>query len=96
VHADQQFISELLNIMAIEHENILKLLSYCSEAQKKVVLHNNKYIIADTTECILCYEYASKGSIEKYIFGMEFTMLHISLSSFCFFFYGYAIWHILT
>lgn len=71
VPAGKQFVMEATNFMAIEHENILKLLSYCREARKKLVEHNGRYIIVDATECILCYEYASKGSIDKYIFGMR-------------------------
>jgi len=57
--------------MVVDHENILKILSCCSEAKKKVVEHKGKYILVDTDECVLCYEYAPKGSLRGYLSGMR-------------------------
>ncbi|WVZ53195.1 hypothetical protein U9M48_004169 [Paspalum notatum var. saurae] len=67
VPAGQQFKKEATNLIVVRHENIQKLLSYCSEAIKNVVEHKGKYILVDTDECILCYEYAPKGSLREYL-----------------------------
>lgn len=68
VTPDKQFQNEVGNLMAIQHENIVKLIGFCYETQKKVVEHNGRYILADTIESLLCYEYVQKGSLEKYLF----------------------------
>ncbi|KAK3119996.1 hypothetical protein QOZ80_9AG0679190 [Eleusine coracana subsp. coracana] len=69
VPQEKQFKNEVINLMAAQHENIVKLVGYCHGTQKKVVEHNRKYIIVDVTETFLCYEYLSKGSLDKYLFG---------------------------
>ncbi|OEL31937.1 Cysteine-rich receptor-like protein kinase 36 [Dichanthelium oligosanthes] len=67
VTAGKRFLNAATNLMALQHENILKLLSCCSEAKKKVVEHKGKYILVDTEECVLCYEYVPKGSLQNYL-----------------------------
>jgi len=68
--ADKTFSNEVCNLMAAQHENIVKLVGYCHESQKKVVQHNGRYIIVDIAEIFLCYEYLPKGSLDNYLFGM--------------------------
>ncbi|KAL6875613.1 hypothetical protein ACP4OV_013126 [Aristida adscensionis] len=68
VSHEKTFHNEVGNLMAAQHENIVKLVGYCHESQKKVVEHNGKYIIVDITETLLCYEFLPKGSLDKYIF----------------------------
>lgn len=67
---EKTFNNEVCNLMAAKHENIVKLVGYCHELQKKLVQHNGRYIIVDVTETCLCYEYLPKGSLDKYLFGM--------------------------
>jgi serine/threonine protein kinase len=69
VPPEKQFSNEVVNLMAIQHENIVKLVGFCHESHKKVVEHNKKYIIVDVAETFLCYEYLPRGSLDKYIFG---------------------------
>ncbi|CAL4994133.1 unnamed protein product [Urochloa decumbens] len=69
VPAGEKFLHASTNLMALQHENIVKLLSCCSEAKKKVVEHKGKYILVDTEECVLCYEYVPKGSLQNYLSG---------------------------
>lgn len=68
VSRDKAFDNEVLNIMALNHENIVKLVGYCHETQRKVVQNNGRYIVADIAECLLCYEYLPKGSVHKNLF----------------------------
>jgi len=67
---EKTFSNEVCNLMAAQHENIVKLVGYCHESQKKVVQHNGRYIIVDIAEVFLCYEYLPMGSLDKYLFGM--------------------------
>jgi serine/threonine protein kinase len=62
------FTTEVTNLMALQHDNIVELVHYCHEAQKKVVQNNGRYVIVDVTECCLCYKYLPKGSLDKYIY----------------------------
>jgi len=74
------FASEVTNLMALQHENIVELVHYCHEAQKKVVQNNGRYVIVDMTESCLCYKYLPKGSLDNYIYGMQYIIQHLSLS----------------
>ncbi|OEL15078.1 putative receptor-like protein kinase [Dichanthelium oligosanthes] len=65
---DKTFKNEVGNLMAAQHENIVKLVGFCHETHKKVVEHSGKYIIVDVAEILLCYEYLPKGSLDKHIF----------------------------
>ena len=66
---DKAITNEVQNIMALKHDNIVKLVGFCHEGQKKVVLNNGRYIVADVFESLLCYEYLPKGSLQKNHFG---------------------------
>lgn len=65
---DKAFTNEVQNIMALQHDNIVKLVGYCHEGQKKVVQNNGRYIVADVFESLLCYEYLAMGSLQKNLF----------------------------
>ncbi|XP_047091678.1 cysteine-rich receptor-like protein kinase 36 [Lolium rigidum] len=65
---DKAFTNEVQNMMALRNENIVKLLGYCHEGQKKVVQNNGRYIVADVFESLLCYEYLPVGSLQKNLF----------------------------
>ena len=80
VATDKQFKNEVGNLMAIQHENIVRLYGYCHEAQKKVIDHNGRYILVDVVESMLCYEYAPNGNLDKWIFGMR---MHYPTDLFC-------------
>jgi serine/threonine protein kinase len=67
---DNQFKNEVGSLMKVNHRNIVKLIGYCYEIQKKVVEHNGKYILTEAVEKLLCYEYISNGSLDKHLFGM--------------------------
>ncbi|XP_066339703.1 receptor like protein kinase S.2-like isoform X3 [Miscanthus floridulus] len=68
VRAAITFETEVKNLMALKHKNIVQLVGFCHEAQKKVIQHRGKYVIVDAIESCLCYEYLAKGSLEKQLY----------------------------
>uniref|UniRef100_A0A8R7K2R0 Protein kinase domain-containing protein n=1 Tax=Triticum urartu TaxID=4572 RepID=A0A8R7K2R0_TRIUA len=71
---DKAFNNEVQNIMALKNENIVPLVGYCHEGQRKVVLNNGRYIVADVYEGLLCYEYLPEGSLNKNLFVLPRKM----------------------
>jgi serine/threonine protein kinase len=67
---EDRFRNEVANHMAIQHENIVRLIGYCYEHTNKVVQDNGRYVIMENSESLLCYEYLPKGSLHNYIYGM--------------------------
>ncbi|KAI4997729.1 hypothetical protein ZWY2020_053071 [Hordeum vulgare] len=74
VARDKAFTNEVQNIMALRHKNVVKLVGYCHEGQKKVVQNNGRYIVADVYESLLCYEYLPVGSLQKNLFDKPINM----------------------
>jgi serine/threonine protein kinase len=72
---DKAFNNEVQNIMALQHKNVVRLVGYCHESQKKVVQNNGRYIVADIVESLLCYEYLAGGSLKKNLFGMSIFLV---------------------
>ncbi|KAF7027540.1 LOW QUALITY PROTEIN: hypothetical protein CFC21_039574 [Triticum aestivum] len=73
---DKVFTNEVHNIMALQlhHENVVKLVGYCHEAQKKVVQNNGRYIVADIVESLFCYEYLPHGNLQKNLLDVKYVM----------------------
>lgn len=69
VPPEKQFHNEVMNLMAIKHENIVKLIGFCYEPQKKVIQRSGRYIHVDVVESYMCYEYVHNGSLGRYISG---------------------------
>jgi hypothetical protein len=76
---EKQFQNEVINLMAVQHENIVKLFGYCHATQKKVIEHGGRYILVDVVESLLCYEYCPKGNLDKCIFGMQTNYMMVYL-----------------
>ncbi|XP_037472105.1 tyrosine-protein kinase JAK2-like isoform X2 [Triticum dicoccoides] len=74
VARDRTFNNEVQNLMALKNENVLPLVGCCYEGQKKVMIHNGRYIAADVYEGLLCYEYLPKGSLQRNLFEVPKKM----------------------
>uniref|UniRef100_A0ACD6A678 Uncharacterized protein n=1 Tax=Avena sativa TaxID=4498 RepID=A0ACD6A678_AVESA len=70
---DKTFKKEVTNVMALKHENIVQIVGYCSEMSKKLVQFDKRYIQADITESLICYEYLPNGSLKENLFGPKAT-----------------------
>ncbi|KAG2633801.1 hypothetical protein PVAP13_2NG294900 [Panicum virgatum] len=63
---EDQFQNELSNLVRLQHQNIVQVVSYCYEIQKKLVKYNGKYVLADKIYRLLCFEYMQNGNLDEY------------------------------
>ncbi|XP_037488272.1 cysteine-rich receptor-like protein kinase 26 isoform X3 [Triticum dicoccoides] len=64
---DKQFIREFHNLMMLNHPNIVRLVSYCYETQRKHIEFEGRIVFGETTYKALCFEYMPKGSLQKHL-----------------------------
>lgn len=64
---DDQFKNEVMNLMGVQHQNIVQLLGYCYETRNRVAEYNGKLVFAGYDERVLCLEYLQGGSLEKHL-----------------------------
>lgn len=76
---DKQYENEARHLMRLKHPNIVQLVGYCSETEKKLVPHNGIFVYAEEFERLLCLEYLPKGNLRGHLSG---TTLHCSFSFF--------------
>ena len=76
---DNQYENEARHLMRLKHPNIVQLVGYCSETEKKLVLHDGIYVCADKFHRLLCLEYLPKGDLRGHLSG---TTIHCSFSFF--------------
>ena len=69
------FYREVDSLLNIEHKNVVRFLGFCASTdQTAIQIEGSKqHIYADVRERLLCFEYISNGSLQKYITG---TLLH--------------------
>eukprot|EP00252_Welwitschia_mirabilis_P009557 TRINITY_DN221_c0_g1_i12.p1 TRINITY_DN221_c0_g1~~TRINITY_DN221_c0_g1_i12.p1 ORF type:complete len:708 (-),score=47.82 TRINITY_DN221_c0_g1_i12:302-2425(-) len=60
-----EFLNELLLLSRLNHQNLVKLIGYCDDAD----------------ELMLVYEYMSHGSLKDYLYGHEHTNLSLNWKS---------------
>ena len=66
---DKTFENECFNILRIQHPNIIRLVGYCYETQRKHVMYNGELRFSDHIYRILCFELMQGGSLDKYLNG---------------------------
>lgn len=69
------FYREVDSLLNIEHKNVVRFLGFCASTdQTAIQIEGSKqHIYAEVRERLLCFEYISNGSLQKYITG---TLLH--------------------
>lgn len=65
---EKAFSTKVQNLMALEHENIVKVVAFCREPLMKLVQSDGEFVKAHIIESLLCYEYLQKGSLHDYLF----------------------------
>jgi serine/threonine protein kinase len=66
---EKQFHNECINLMRVQHKNIVRLVGYCDETHRRCVKYNGDYVFADENERALCFEYLQGGSLDKHVSG---------------------------
>jgi coatomer subunit beta' len=51
----------------VQHKNIVQFLGY---TQEEAMEYQGEVIMPDTRERLLCFEYLSNGSLDRYVSGM--------------------------
>ncbi|KAM0862569.1 hypothetical protein ACQ4PT_045172 [Festuca glaucescens] len=64
---ENKFHQEVECLMKVKHRNIVRFLGYCADTQGKMEKYNEKFVMADVQQRLLCFEYLPKGSLDKYI-----------------------------
>ncbi|KAF6992456.1 hypothetical protein CFC21_009442 [Triticum aestivum] len=64
---EKKFHKEVECLVKAKHKNIVRFLGYCAETQGKIADYEGKFVIADTRNWLLCFEYVPNGSLDKYI-----------------------------
>ncbi|KAL6638883.1 hypothetical protein ACP70R_023519 [Stipagrostis hirtigluma subsp. patula] len=64
---EQQFQKEFNNLARLQHQNIVQLVGYSFEIQKKEVEYNGRTVLAEEIYRSLCFEYMQNGNLEKYL-----------------------------
>ena len=67
---DRIFINEVKAMMLVQHKNIAKFLGYCSNIEEEVREYQGELIMVHIRERLLCFEYLSNGSLDRYVSGM--------------------------
>jgi serine/threonine protein kinase len=68
---DKQFQTELNNLRKLEHQNIVRILGYCYETEKKPCnMPDGSKIYLEETHRALCFEYLDNGSLQEHLSGM--------------------------
>ncbi|CAL4984847.1 unnamed protein product [Urochloa decumbens] len=63
-----QFQNEVTNLVGFRHQNVVQLVGYCVESRYEVTqLSCGKYVMAQLTTILFCFEYLSNGSLDNYI-----------------------------
>uniref|UniRef100_A0ACD5UJQ5 Uncharacterized protein n=1 Tax=Avena sativa TaxID=4498 RepID=A0ACD5UJQ5_AVESA len=64
---DKQFLNEFKTLTRLRNQNIVRLVGYCRDIQDVHVMYEGKLVIAERTHRVLCLEYMSNGSLDKYL-----------------------------
>ena len=69
---EKLFHREVGSLMEVNHQNIVRFLGLCSHTVETPVKNPvaKGYVLAEKRERLLCFEYMSNGSLDKYITGM--------------------------
>ncbi|CAL4993917.1 unnamed protein product [Urochloa decumbens] len=64
----KQFQNEFLNLTKLKHQNIVQILGYCYQTDKKpFIMPDGREVLVDKTHATLCLEYLRNGSIQNHL-----------------------------
>ncbi|KAL6888914.1 hypothetical protein ACP4OV_009940 [Aristida adscensionis] len=65
---DKEFLKEFHNLTRLNHQNIVKLIGFCNEAEDVPTNYEGKFIVAQMMHRALCFEYMCNGSLQKHLY----------------------------
>ncbi|XP_047047367.1 disease resistance protein RGA5-like [Lolium rigidum] len=65
--SEKQFHNECTNLMRVQHQNIVRLVGYCSETHHTSIEHNGELVFCKENKRALCFEYLQGGSLDKHV-----------------------------
>jgi serine/threonine protein kinase len=77
---ETKFHQEVECLIQVKHKNVVRFLGYRADRQGNMQRFNGKLVMADVHHRLLCFEYLSKGSLDRYITGTR--MWHANFSIF--------------
>uniref|UniRef100_A0ACD5Z9D1 Uncharacterized protein n=1 Tax=Avena sativa TaxID=4498 RepID=A0ACD5Z9D1_AVESA len=66
-NGEAQFLNELMNLIGVQHHNIIRLVGYCYETHNIVIECDGKRVLASEEERVLCLEYMQGGSLKDHL-----------------------------
>jgi serine/threonine protein kinase len=66
---ETQFKNEVFALMSLKHPNIVRCVGYCFNTRRRIITHNEKLIIVESPEMLLCLEYLTRGSLDEHLKG---------------------------
>ncbi|XP_037465543.1 uncharacterized protein LOC119337485 isoform X3 [Triticum dicoccoides] len=61
------FQREVECLVKTRHKSIIRFLGYCSDTQGSMGTYDGKFVMAETQQRLLCFEYLPNGSLSDYI-----------------------------
>lgn len=66
---NKHFRNEFHTLVNLDHPNIVKVLGYCYEAEKKNIMLDGIKVFVDEIHTALCFEYMHNRSLQKHLSG---------------------------
>ncbi|KAM0891218.1 hypothetical protein ACQ4PT_026535 [Festuca glaucescens] len=82
---ETKFHREVECLMQVKHKNVVRFLGYCADRQGNMERYNGKLVMADVHQRLLCFEYITKGGLDKYIIDAhrEWRMCYTIIIGIC-------------
>lgn len=64
---DKLFTHEVNCLIKAKHENIVRFLGYCADTHGEMKMFNGRFVLADSRQRILCFEYVPNGNLYQYL-----------------------------
>lgn len=84
---DKEFQQEAECLLKVKHKNIVRFIGYCADTKGSMEMFEGKYVLVDTVQRLLCFEYLPKGSLEHYINdasgGLEWSNRYTIIKGIC-------------
>ncbi|XP_051179805.1 uncharacterized protein [Lolium perenne] len=80
------FHQEVECLMKAKHKNIIRFLGYCADTQGKMASYQGRFVMADVSQRLLCFEYLPK-SLDRYVIdashGFEWRVHYQIIKGIC-------------